>query len=47
MSFGCGVPCDFHKRGLFVVVSLPFVAWERLCYLIVALPVPFIKGVSS
>ena len=24
MSFECGAPCAFHKRGLFVVVSSSF-----------------------
>ena len=46
--FDCGAPCAFHKRGSLRMGSpLLFGAWDRLCYLIVALPVPFIKGVSS
>ena len=43
MSFDCGAPCAFHKKGsLRRGLLCFFVAWERLCHLIVALPWPFI-----
>ena len=44
VSFDCGAPWAFHRKGSLRRGSpLLFVAWERLCHLIVALPWPFIR----
>ena len=43
MSLNYGAPWAFHKKGSLRRGSpLLCIAWERLCHLIVALPVPFI-----